>query len=452
MRKLNDHEFHPFTIKNRHFVLDVERSFLYSIKPEVYQEITGDLSSSYNAKKLPFYERWVLKNELRNLKRKIRPLSEEKKRKQLIELEEGDKGLVGIWLGVSHACNLGCSYCFANNPAYLGRNNLMSINTALKAIDFLIDSSLERKYLTVIFFGGEPLMNLPVITKTVAYCREKEKATQKRFRFSMTTNGTLLTRDVFETLQKLRVYAMVSMDGVPEIHNKYRKTRSGKPSWNIIVNNLKSIPDFGDYIPVRATVMEDDIDLVKSLKKLRDIGFKAILFGQLCSNSGVDAAEGSFRIEAWKRRYDELVDYCIRTYDSADSIPLRNFQNLLNNIYIRSRLLYCCATGRYYYYINPDGEIYPCARLITNDSDQKIGTLDDTPLIAEKTRAFFAMSVYRTTCRDCWARYLCGGPCFGDSFFQYGDFQTPDYIVCGKTKYLIYCAAYILDYYRNIKK
>ena len=78
MQKIADNDFHAFGIKGRYFILDVERSLLYSCAPEVYQEITGDAAASGSMEKLPFFERWILKNELRNLRRKIKPLSEEK--------------------------------------------------------------------------------------------------------------------------------------------------------------------------------------------------------------------------------------------------------------------------------------------------------------------------------------------------------------------------------------
>jgi len=453
MNRVSKKDYHAFEIKGRCFVLDVERSFLYSIRPEVFQVITEKEGSLHDMHNLPFYERWILKNELRNIKRKIKPLSEEKREAELSRLEKVGDGMYGIWLGVSHVCNLGCSYCFANEPAYLGTNRMMTAKTAKKGIDYLIENSINKKDLKVIFFGGEPLLNLPVIKETVAYCHERSKDTEIRFTFSMTTNGTLLTRDVFETLRELRIATMVSIDGLPEIQNEFRKTKAGEPSWDIIADNLAGIPNFGDYIPARATVVEDDMDLVASVKALRNIGFKKISFGQLCSNSGMNTKEEDFRIEVWKKRYDELLDYCIEVNqdNNLENFPISNLQFLARQIYLGARRHFCCATGRYFYYIDPDEGISPCFRLLTKDSDQKIGTLDDTTHIEEKTRVFFETNVYRTKCRNCWARYICGGPCFGDSFYLYGDYETPDPVTCEKNKYLIYSAAYLLDHYSRKK-
>ena len=87
-------------------------------------------------------------------------------------------------------------------------------------------------------------MNLPVIDRVVTYCREKEKTTGKKFNFAMTTNGTLLTPEVFERLQSHGIFPMISMDGTPEIHNRFRPTKSNQPSWDIIVRNLAGIPEF----------------------------------------------------------------------------------------------------------------------------------------------------------------------------------------------------------------
>ena len=82
----------------------------------------------------------------------------------------------------------------------------------------------------------------------------------------MTTNGTLLTPPVFDWLSEHGVNIMISMDETREIHDKNRKTKGGSPSWDIILDNLKGIPNFGDYIKARATIPEDDTDQVEVLK------------------------------------------------------------------------------------------------------------------------------------------------------------------------------------------
>ena len=78
----------------------------------------------------------------------------------------------------------------------------MSYEVGKRAFDFLIENSGTRKNLEVDFFGGEPLMNFEVVKQLVAYGREQEKLHNKNFRFTITTNGVLLTDEVMDFLQQ----------------------------------------------------------------------------------------------------------------------------------------------------------------------------------------------------------------------------------------------------------
>ena len=107
-----------------------------------------------------------------------------------------------ICLHVAHACNLRCEYCFAAQGEYHGEKALMSFETGKQALEFLIANSGTRRNLEVDFFGGEPLVNWEVCKQLVEYARKREKEANKNFRFTMTTNGVLLTDEVTEYLNK----------------------------------------------------------------------------------------------------------------------------------------------------------------------------------------------------------------------------------------------------------
>ena len=97
-----------------------------------------------------------------------------------------------LCLHIAHDCNLACRYCFAEEGEYHGRRALMSFEVGKKALDFLIANSGSRKNLEVDFFGGEPLMNWQVVKDLVKYGREQEKLHNKKFRFTLTTNGVFV--------------------------------------------------------------------------------------------------------------------------------------------------------------------------------------------------------------------------------------------------------------------
>ena len=92
------------------------------------------------------------------------------------KLKEKSAGVVkALCLHVAHTCNLNCSYCFASQGKYHGERAVMSLETAKRALDFLVENSGTRRNLEVDFFGGEPLMNFDVVKKTVEYARKIEK-------------------------------------------------------------------------------------------------------------------------------------------------------------------------------------------------------------------------------------------------------------------------------------
>ena len=91
-----------------------------------------------------------------------------------------------LCIHICHDCNFRCRYCFADEGAYHSKRESMSLETAKKAVDFLIENSGKRKVLEMDFFGGEPLMNLDVLKQTVYYAKERGAKVGKKFLFTTT--------------------------------------------------------------------------------------------------------------------------------------------------------------------------------------------------------------------------------------------------------------------------
>ena len=140
-----------------------------------------------------------------------------------------------LCLHIAHDCNLACRYCFAEEGEYHGRRALMSFEVGKKALDFLVANSGNRVNLEVDFFGGEPLMNWDVVKQLVEYGRSLEKSNNKKFRFTLTTNGILLNDEILEFVNKEMGNIVLSIDGRKEINDKMRPFRGGQGSYDIIV-------------------------------------------------------------------------------------------------------------------------------------------------------------------------------------------------------------------------
>lgn len=126
-----------------------------------------------------------------------------------------------LCLHIAHDCNLACRYCFAEEGEYHGRRALMSFEVGKKALNFLIANSGNRRNLEVDFFGGEPLMNWNVVKQLVEYGRSQEEPHNKKFRFTLTTNGVLLNDEIMEFCNREMANVVLSLDGRKEVNDRH---------------------------------------------------------------------------------------------------------------------------------------------------------------------------------------------------------------------------------------
>jgi uncharacterized protein len=137
-------------------------------------------------------------------------------------------------------CNLSCVYCYEGN---MKGKHYMSGETAERLLAFISERlTPDKKLLNIDFYGGEPLLSLDLI-KTI--CRKAGDLSRRKgvdFTFSLTTNGTLLTRKVVDELVPLGLKGTrVTLDGPGEIHDRYRPFRNGRGSFETIIRNIRDV-------------------------------------------------------------------------------------------------------------------------------------------------------------------------------------------------------------------
>ena len=181
-----------------------------------------------------------------------------------------------LCLHIAHDCNLACKYCFAEEGEYHGRRALMSLEVGKKALDFLVANSGNRINLEVDFFGGEPLMNWQVVKELVEYGRSLEEPNNKKFRFTLTTNGVLLDDEILEFANREMANIVLSIDGRKEIHDKMRPFRGGQGSYDLIVPKFQKVAESREQerYYVRGTFTHNNLDFSKDVLHLADLGFK----------------------------------------------------------------------------------------------------------------------------------------------------------------------------------
>jgi len=139
-------------------------------------------------------------------------------------------------------CNLACTYCYEDE--FRG-NFEMSATTADALIDWITREHLEQgRDLELQFYGGEPLLSRPLIHRIAAPLRDAAVGLGRKFSISMTSNGTLLNRDVVNELLPYNFTKVnLTLDGPREIHDTQRPFVSGRGSFDTIIANIREIHD-----------------------------------------------------------------------------------------------------------------------------------------------------------------------------------------------------------------
>lgn len=351
-----------------------------------------------------------------------------------------------LCLHIAHDCNLGCKYCFAEEGEYHGRRALMSYEVGKKALDFLIANSGSRRNLEVDFFGGEPLMNWEVVKQLVEYGRSVEEAHNKRFRFTLTTNGMLLNDEIMDFCNREMSNVVLSLDGRKDVNDFMRPTRNGRgSSYDIIVPKFQKFAKSraGKDYYVRGTFTRNNLDFSEDVKHFADLGFD-----QMSIEPVVSAPEEPYSIREEDlpgilEEYDKLAVEYIKRKKEGRGFNFFHFMIDLNQGPCVAKRLSGCGSGTEYLAVTPWGDFYPCHQFVGQE-EFLMGNVD-TGIVNTAIRDEFKLcNVYaKDKCRECFARFYCSGGCAANSYNFHGCITDAYDIGCEMQKKRIECAIMI---------
>ena len=350
-----------------------------------------------------------------------------------------------LCLHIAHDCNLACQYCFAEEGEYHGRRALMSFEVGKKALDFLIANSGYRRNLEVDFFGGEPLMNWQVVKDLVAYGREQEKLHDKKFRFTLTTNGVLLNDEVMEFCNREMGNVVLSIDGRKEVHDKMRPFRKGAGSYDLIVPKFQQFAEsrHQDKYYVRGTFTHYNLDFSEDVLHLADLGFKQISVEPVVAEPKEPYAIREEDLPKLFEEYDKLAVEMIRRHKSGEDFNFFHFMIDLEGGPCVAKRLSGCGSGTEYLAVTPWGDFYPCHQFVGNEKFL-LGNVDEGILNTDIRDEFKCCNVYaKEKCRKCFARFYCSGGCAANAYNFSGDICGAYDIGCELQKKRIECAIMI---------
>ena len=354
-----------------------------------------------------------------------------------------DDGIVkALCLHVAHDCNLRCGYCFASTGGFHGTRSLMPLEVGKKALDFLVEKSGSREHLEVDFFGGEPMMNFPVVEELVAYGRQLERAHGKYIAFTMTTNCYHLPEGAAGFLNREMENVVLSLDGREAVHDAVRPNVAGEGSYRHALGHAKAIVDGraeGEYY-VRGTFTNRNLDFASDVESLFDAGFQHVSVEPVVLEQGHPLALGEEHLSRIDQEYDRLLEICRERKRRGMPHLFFHFSvDLSGGPCLRKRLS-GCGCGREYLAVTPEGDLYPCHQFVGRKGFL-LGNVMEGRVLEGKRDAFLENHVgEKEICQSCWAKYLCAGGCAANAQSHSGNILTPNPLECHMLKKRTECA------------
>ncbi len=366
-------------------------------------------------------------------------------RNYVMDFKKRQTVVKALCLHIAHDCNLACKYCFAEEGEYHGRRALMSFEVGKKALDFLIANSGNRVNLEVDFFGGEPLMNWDVVKQLVEYGRSREKECNKKFRFTITTNGVLLNDEIMDFCNREMSNVVLSLDGRKEVNDRMRPFRNGSGSYDLIVPKFQKFAESRgtkDYF-VRGTFTRNNLDFSKDVLHFADLGFKKLSIEPVVADPKEPYSIREEDLPKIMEEYDRLAKEFIKREKEGRGFQFFHFMIDLNQGPCVAKRLSGCGSGTEYLAVTPWGDFYPCHQFVGME-DFLLGNVDEGITNTKVRDEFKLCNVYaREKCRDCFARFYCSGGCAANAYNFSGDITGAYEIGCAMQKKRIECAIMI---------
>jgi uncharacterized protein len=357
---------------------------------------------------------------------------------------------------LSQSCNMSCCYCWNRGGSFGNSPRLMNEQDAQKATARIAALAAESaaETISVNFYGGEPLLNFPLLKSMTLALREREAELGKRFRFSVDTNGWLLEGEVAQFLALHFSHIGVSLDGREEIHDRQRPGGGGERTWRRVATNIGNFPD-KRLLGLRATLTAHSDSYLKTFCNLAKFGVRSIQL-EYChdplSGAAPEGRELVVPLERQQREMTEFVEHyvdAISHFKETCHIPF--VSNLMENIFrMRGGARYTrpCGAGLSTIAFNSAGGIFPCIALVDQPEFLMGDSASRDPLVLRQDLAAFQVDQH-ATCGNCWLRYDCAGGCYATHCKLTGSISRPHPDYCrgmmAKTEVYLHGMALMLD-------
>ncbi len=346
-------------------------------------------------------------------------------------------------------CNFACGYCYQGDREDFNQfAEKMTLETSARVAGW-IERELDRlrpKTFAMTFFGGEPLLNLPVVYDLA---RRTWAATQARGiaqSLSMITNGLLLTEDVVDQLAPYGLRGIkITLDGDRETHDRMRPLRGGQGTFDRIIDNIRKVADRtrisigGNFDETSADSFPALLDFLSTQEfagKLLKVNFKPIVRDQPPAKPSLKTMLPLVPVSANGK---PLGGTCMTSTgggggSTCDTCSFLDEKTAFLREETRRHGLPgptgvpggpCHVHHANAHTIGPDGSLYACPGF-TGEKGLSTGHISGhTDAWRESNRRKFDSLDPWKECGDCAYMPICAGGCLTASYSQLGDVNAP---------------------------
>ncbi|MCD6118685.1 radical SAM protein [bacterium] len=329
-------------------------------------------------------------------------------------------------LHVTDDCNLACPYCFIHGkkPRYLSKD------TAKLAVDFLLRESRGTREISILFIGGEPLLNMPVMEFVVHYAKMRAKETGKTVGFSITTNGTLLNQNSLEFFIRNNIPFLLSIDGAKETQDTYRRYKDGRGTFDDLASLIEEMKKIKVWLGVRMTPTPSTVHrLHLDVKALFDIGVNQYIIGVA---TGIPWSNDDLSV--YKDELLKVANWYVEKKLEGCALRISQFGDSPKYKLGALRYIWGCGAGRGRISVSTDGEIQGCAKIqglndlsgLINFGNVRSGWTN----LAARYAFICTMIHLRRFCDKCDLQFDCAGGCPAVNWESTGSIYLSDAMQC----------------------
>jgi uncharacterized protein len=324
------------------------------------------------------------------------------------------KDKMTVFLLLTESCNQACIYCLNGSDTYhKSGSSVMSADVALASIRACLDKIKDGGTLQVTFFGGEPLLQWPLVKEIIGRCERelRKERGDRRIAYHITSNLTLQPPDLVEVLKSHNMTVLSDVDGPPEVHDRCRPFLGGRPSHARTADTLKRLVDAGIKVALRTTITALNQDVImETAAHHKALGAANSGFVPVCA---VDS-DRQYLADELLPDPDRIIANLIELYRSGlwSRDNLFPFNEYVLKLRPGSRQVTgCAAPSGSTPVIRPNGDVYLCIYLVGQEKF-RYGTLSSSwnrSLLDHSSVSLHVDNV--AECKDCAWRYVCGGGC-----------------------------------------